>query len=84
MKHWEEAIAMKEEHMDTLFNYHLYKWRVGILSDDQLIDVLREKGVFSQGGGIGDGLQGILKLAIGEIAEGTALLEGVLLGKGGP
>lgn len=27
LKLWEDALAMKEEHFDTLINYLIYKWK---------------------------------------------------------
>jgi hypothetical protein len=43
---WEEAIAMKDEHFDTLLNYLIYKWRCAQLSDGELLEEL-SKGVFN-------------------------------------
>ena len=78
LSHWEEAMTMKGEHMDTVLNYHLYKWRIGHLSDDELLDQLKSKEVFSQGGDIGNGLLGMIKLAIGDIDEGTSIMQGIV------
>lgn len=27
LKHWEEALGMKDAHFDTMVNYLIYKWR---------------------------------------------------------
>jgi hypothetical protein len=37
LKHWEEAMQMKDEHFDTKLNYLMFKWRSGQISDDELI-----------------------------------------------
>lgn len=69
LKYWEDSQSMKEEHFDTTLNYLTYKWRCGMISDDELMEKLSE-GVFKQSD-VGLGLKGIMKLAVGEIEEGA-------------
>ncbi|TNV71391.1 hypothetical protein FGO68_gene11587 [Halteria grandinella] len=72
LKHWEDAIAMKDEHFDTQLNYLLYQWKCAHLSDGELLEEL-SKGVFNQSD-IGIGLKGIIKLSLGDITEGSEIL----------
>lgn len=37
LKLWEEALAMNDEHFDTLINYLIYKWKNAQITDDELI-----------------------------------------------
>ena len=76
LKYWEDSQSMKEEHFDTTLNYLTYKWRCGMISDDELMEKLSE-GVFKQSD-VGLGLKGIMKLAVGEIEEGALILTTVI------
>lgn len=37
MEQWNQAIAMKDSHFDSHVNLLLYKWRTGLISDEQVI-----------------------------------------------
>ena len=73
---WEESHNMKEEHFDTTLNFLTYKWRRGLIGDEELLERLSE-GVFSQSD-IGLGLKGLMKVAVGEVEEGTEILKQVV------
>jgi hypothetical protein len=77
LKYWEEAMAMKDEHFDTKWNYLMYKWRSGGMTDDELHTELQQREVFSQSD-IGGGLKGLVKLVIGEVTEGTEILTTII------
>ena len=64
LKLWEDAIKMKDEHFDSKMNFLMYKWRTGVIADDELVSSLQQE-VFNQSD-IGAGLKGIVKLCIGE------------------
>ena len=71
LKMWEEALAMKEEHHDTAFNYLVYKWQRGLMSDNQLAEEL-EKRLGS--GEFGAGMRGMIELAFGNLDNGKKML----------
>lgn len=81
LKLWEESHNMKEEHFDTTLNLMTFKWRLGMISDEELIERLSE-GVFKQSD-IGLGLKGIMKVAVGEVEEGTEILKAVVASEKG-
>lgn len=70
-------MQMKDEHFDTKLNYLLYQWKTGGISDDELQTQLQQAEVFSQSD-IGGGLKGIVKLAVGEVTEGTEILTTII------
>ena len=72
LKLWEDAIKMKDEHFDSKMNFLMYKWRTGVIADDELVSSLQQE-VFNQSD-IGAGLKGIVKLCIGETQEGSEIL----------
>ena len=74
LKYWEEAQAMKEEHFDTTMNYLMFKWRAGSISDTEFIEQMSSNDVFKQKD-IGQGLNGMIKIAIGEVQEGVEILK---------
>lgn len=47
LKYWEDALLMKDEHFDTHLNYLIYKWRIALFSDSELLYEL-SKNVFQQ------------------------------------
>lgn len=55
---------MKDTHFDTLVNYNVYKWKSGMFSDEELIKEM-EREIF-QVKDKGEGLKGIIYIAIGE------------------
>lgn len=64
---------MKEFHFDSKVNYLIYKWRSAQLSDNELLSEMEEQ-IFKVKDK-GQGLEGIIQIAIGEKQEGLALLK---------
>ena len=73
-RHWQKALDMNPQHEDSLLNSLIFDWRTGFISDEEAIEKLHaerdhlnhEK--FSI-------LEGLLKVAMGEKADGVAILK---------
>ena len=73
-RHWQKALDMNPQHEDSLLNSLIFDWRTGFISDEEAIAKLHaerdhlnhEK--FSI-------LEGLLKVAMGEKADGVTILK---------
>lgn len=72
LKLWEEALNMKDQHLDTKLNYLIFQWRNAHISDEDLLTELSSE--FFADKDIGVGLSGIINIATGERDSGLEIL----------
>jgi len=64
---------MKGTHFDSQVNLLLYKWRTGVVSDEQVITQLKQEHFQSKAKG--RGIYSLLLIAIGNKTSGSASLK---------
>mmetsp|Transcript_10619 Transcript_10619/g.10701 ORF Transcript_10619/g.10701 Transcript_10619/m.10701 type:complete len:238 (-) Transcript_10619:807-1520(-) len=74
---WDEALNMKESHFATKINFILYRWKSGQLSDGELVEEIQNN-LIGQEGEKAVGLEGLIKIAIGDKQEGMEIVKGFI------
>lgn len=70
---WLKALEENPTHFDTKVNYEMFRWKNAIISDDELVDYLKESVFKNQDKG--PSLHGIICIALGEKEDGMQILE---------
>ena len=76
---WNEAIAMKNTHQDSVINLLFHKWKSAMLTDQEVINEIEDVEAITEKDSTNI-LKALFMIGVGEKGEGIAILKKILQG----